>query len=131
VGQNLSGGGGGGQYGHIAACRSKATQDVAFGTKIHSDNFEFGAFKTAVAIGPGPTHFVPAVGLCAGHFFSQIQPFEARKGPRLGNQSVGIEIPVRVMGQRRMGGTLLTNGTGQAAGVDATHGNATARCQPV
>ena len=80
--QHVLGGGCRGQHRHIAPRAGKTAQNVAFRAVINGDDLVFGGVLGLVAFGPGPAHFVPVVGLGAGHVLGQIKPFKPCKTTR-------------------------------------------------
>ena len=130
MGQHLVGGGRGGQHGDVATGRGKAPQDISLGAEIYGNHLEFGVVLPRVACGPGPAHFIPAIGLCACHILGQIQPLEPGKAARARHQRLDVKDAFGVMAQRHMRRALLANGACQAAGVDAADSDAPAPMQP-
>ena len=130
MGHHIVKSGGCRQNGHIATRRGKAAQDVALGTVIDGNDLVFRVGLRGISLGPGPPHFVPAVGLRAGHVFGQIRTFQAGKPAGCCNQCFDVEIAFGIMGERGMGGPLLADGAGQAAGINTADRDAAPCRQP-
>ncbi len=83
-----------------------------------------------VALGPGPAHLVPAVGLRAGDVAREVAADQAREGARLGDQRLDVEDAVGIVGERHVRRALLPDRAGQAPGVDAADADPAAPGQP-
>ena len=131
VRQHLFRSGGCGQNRHITACTGEAAQDVALRTIVDGHHLVLGVGLPRKTIRPGPPHFVPAIGLRTGDVFGQIQPFETGESTGLFHQRANVEFAFGVVFKCHMRRAKLPDRTGQAAGVDATDGNASPRGQPL
>ena len=105
-----------GQNGHLAAGRGQTAQDVAFGAIIECNDLVGRRFLPLIPIGPGPTHFIPAIALGAGDILGQIHTLQPGKTTRGSDQRFDIEITLGIMGQRHMRSALADGSRGSGGG---------------
>ena len=130
VRQNIFCGGRCGQHSDIAAHGGQAAQDITFCAVINGDNLIFGRLFGNIAFRPSPAFLIPFVGLCAADILGQVQTFETGESFGLRQKVLQIEHAVWTVAQSHVRRTLLADGAGEAAGINATYRDAPARGKP-
>ena len=117
VGQDLLGGGRGGNDGDAGADRGEGAQDVPLHAEVHDHDMVAVLGRPGVALGPAIEAFLPGEGLPAGRVLGQVQADESRPLRRLAAQGVEVEPALGVVGDDGVGHALLADPPGQGAGV--------------